>query len=181
MRRLWQRWMCWRVSNFDEDGGTSNIFAVPLGEGLEQLQRGSRWRREVELGANTCSLLLVGDTSTLHFERSLGGAEYVFLPASKPSLGSSSPKGRTLSVRDKHCGDAVQKMKHACASRWRRVTVGRLELEGLAVLVGERVGCRVERHAAGKDERLSSCFQKQIRAASCCGCTVTISGEATKE
>ena len=61
------------------------------------------------MGASTCSLLLVGDTSTLHFERSLGGAEYVFLPASKPSLGSSSPKGHSLAVRDKHCGDAVQK------------------------------------------------------------------------
>jgi len=56
--------------------------------------------REIELGASTCSLLLVGDTSTLHFERSLGGAEYVFLPASKPSLGSSSPRGRSLAVRD---------------------------------------------------------------------------------
>jgi hypothetical protein len=84
----------------DEDGGTGDVLAVPLGERLKKLQMlcdarvQMPWQRRQEARrcrGPTCSLVLVGDTSTLHLERSDGGAEYVFLPASKPSLGSSSP------------------------------------------------------------------------------------------
>jgi hypothetical protein len=91
----------------------------------------------------------VGETSTLHLERSAGGAEYVFFPASKPSLGSSSPAGRGLATDGRGCGGIVG----ICEC----VTVGGLELEGLAVLVSQGVGGGVEGHAAGEDERLCGC------------------------
>ena len=71
--------------------------------------------------------------------------------------GIEAELGQLVTCRSR-VGDGCEGFRlHSCGI-CERVTIGGLELEGLAVLVREGVGSGVEGHAASEDERLcSSC------------------------